>query len=475
MQKSCFFVLIFLSFFSQLSFAVERKFTLNESDQSWTTQFYVSEHFDNGLSQERGSVKRRLLNGFVFSDEEGIEIVSAKTNLFSKSTFIKLWRPKNSVLGFIQEEYSDREKQSFYNFKAKDKTSFAVGTVPDGSDPKIFLMIVNDLNGNLIAKLEKRVTDLHQWNIIISDSLSPESSDTLSHFLFVLSSFITQGNHNRSQLKTGLGMGVAGYYFFPSFQAPPQAQITPESPTRVKSETELAEANTTVPPTRVEAPTPQIESQPMRRIPTEQEMENMIHQGGTSAIGKLYHEARSQRDFTLLEKIILFVNEKPVEKSKTIGNGKLKECGLPPENPNQPLPEGYFKECGWICSVFKFFNSDSNHLKWIRGSYSNEVTGLKKVADQMETQGEFLEDIADYVSHQRRNLGKKYKDLTSEFWRERIFGRNQITYGDPLGPSFEFLKDKAIKKGIEGDQIWKDIIRSSARSNDGLNWLLDNI
>jgi hypothetical protein len=52
--------------------------------------------------------------------------------------------------------------------------------------------------------------------------------------------------------------------------------------------------------------------------------------------------------------------------------------------------------------------------------------------------------------------GVKYKDLTPEQLREAIYARNRVKYGDPLGPTIDYLRNKG--------KSWEDIIESAART-----------
>ncbi|MEZ4471660.1 MAG: hypothetical protein R3F60_12830 [bacterium] len=47
--------------------------------------------------------------------------------------------------------------------------------------------------------------------------------------------------------------------------------------------------------------------------------------------------------------------------------------------------------------------------------------------------------------------------------------RDQAKYGDPEGPTFEWLVKKARGRGLEGDAIYTDIIRSAGHTNDEVN------
>jgi hypothetical protein len=56
----------------------------------------------------------------------------------------------------------------------------------------------------------------------------------------------------------------------------------------------------------------------------------------------------------------------------------------------------------------------------------------------------------------RREIGEQFKDLTAEPLRTQIFERNLERYGDPLGPSIEWLRTQG--------KSWDDIIESALRT-----------
>jgi hypothetical protein len=66
------------------------------------------------------------------------------------------------------------------------------------------------------------------------------------------------------------------------------------------------------------------------------------------------------------------------------------------------------------------------------------------------------ERIARTLHAERRALGVRFKDLTPPDKLTEIHARNLERYGDKLGPSFDFLRDKAGKS-------FEQIIESATR------------
>jgi len=74
----------------------------------------------------------------------------------------------------------------------------------------------------------------------------------------------------------------------------------------------------------------------------------------------------------------------------------------------------------------------------------------------MRAAGSSPETIARTLHAERRALGVRYKDMTPEQLRQQIYQRNMEKYGDPLGPSVEWLRARG--------KSWEDIIESASRT-----------
>ncbi len=52
---------------------------------------------------------------------------------------------------------------------------------------------------------------------------------------------------------------------------------------------------------------------------------------------------------------------------------------------------------------------------------------------------------------------------------ELLRARDMAEYGNPNGPTFEFLVEQAKKAGLEGDAVYESIIDGSYRTDAGTN------
>ena len=95
-------------------------------------------------------------------------------------------------------------------------------------------------------------------------------------------------------------------------------------------------------------------------------------------------------------------------------------------------------------------------IKEGRRRYIREVEGLAGLVSQMSQSGATEEHIARSVHAERRKIGVKYKNLTPPAKRQAIYDRNTMKYGDPLGPTIDWLRGRGKE--------WGDIIESASRT-----------
>ena len=107
-------------------------------------------------------------------------------------------------------------------------------------------------------------------------------------------------------------------------------------------------------------------------------------------------------------------------------------------------------------SSFLTKSSASRSNPTLRAAYEAEVSGLSSIAGQMRSAGQSSENIARSLHGMRRELGIKYKSLTPDDMLQTIYQRNIQKYGDKLGPSVDYLRQKG--------KSWDDIIESATRS-----------
>ncbi|MCQ2527326.1 MAG: hypothetical protein MJ130_11220 [Lachnospiraceae bacterium] len=96
----------------------------------------------------------------------------------------------------------------------------------------------------------------------------------------------------------------------------------------------------------------------------------------------------------------------------------------------------------------------------LRLTYEREVRALSSLPEQLRAEGCSEEQIARVMHNRRRELGRQFKEAAPSLFREYIYAATAAKYGDPLGPTFEILKEK---------KTYAQIIESASRPIDDLD------
>lgn len=95
-------------------------------------------------------------------------------------------------------------------------------------------------------------------------------------------------------------------------------------------------------------------------------------------------------------------------------------------------------------------------LRALRGQYVSAVEALATRVPGMRQAGMSSEQIARALHAERRVLGEQFKALTPADKLAEIMQRNMQRYGDPLGPSIDWLRAQG--------KTWEQIIESASRA-----------
>ncbi len=96
----------------------------------------------------------------------------------------------------------------------------------------------------------------------------------------------------------------------------------------------------------------------------------------------------------------------------------------------------------------------------LRLEYENKVHELRSVPEKLNAEGYTEEQIARAMHEKRRELGRQYKEAAPPLFREYIYEATAAKYGDPLGPTYEMLREK---------KTCKQIIESASRPIEDLD------
>lgn len=103
----------------------------------------------------------------------------------------------------------------------------------------------------------------------------------------------------------------------------------------------------------------------------------------------------------------------------------------------------------------------------IRIQYVKRVRDLWKLEEKLRRNGASPEKIAKRLNFKRRALGRLFKKVTPQPFRDLIYKRNSIEYNDMYGPTWQALREKGYS--------WETIIvkaRSPGDSGKILSTLL---
>ena len=96
----------------------------------------------------------------------------------------------------------------------------------------------------------------------------------------------------------------------------------------------------------------------------------------------------------------------------------------------------------------------------LRLAYEEKVRALKNVPQKLRAEGLSEEQIAREMQKLRRELGRQFKEAAPPLFREYIYAATAAKYGDPLGPTYEMLREK---------KTCEQIIESATRPIDDLD------
>jgi hypothetical protein len=106
----------------------------------------------------------------------------------------------------------------------------------------------------------------------------------------------------------------------------------------------------------------------------------------------------------------------------------------------------------------------------IRARYVCAAEGIGPLNEQWKAQGLTTEERAKrayQVRHDARRTARAMMASAAEV--EALRQRDRDKYGDPDGPTFEWLVKNAEKKGLSGDAVLEEIIKSAQRTDAAVN------
>jgi hypothetical protein len=106
----------------------------------------------------------------------------------------------------------------------------------------------------------------------------------------------------------------------------------------------------------------------------------------------------------------------------------------------------------------------------IRQWYNNQVAVIPDLNLQWQSEGLSAEERAQRAQDIRHAARIKARDfMQNQQEVADLRARDQEKYGNPDGPTFDQLVQANRAKGLEGDAVYEQIIKSSSRTNKEYN------
>jgi len=78
----------------------------------------------------------------------------------------------------------------------------------------------------------------------------------------------------------------------------------------------------------------------------------------------------------------------------------------------------------------------------LRAAYEEAVRDLRALPEKMREAGFSEEQVAREMHTKRRELGRQFKEAAPPLFREYIYAATAAKYADPLGPTYEMLRQE---------------------------------
>jgi 1-aminocyclopropane-1-carboxylate deaminase/D-cysteine desulfhydrase-like pyridoxal-dependent ACC family enzyme len=106
----------------------------------------------------------------------------------------------------------------------------------------------------------------------------------------------------------------------------------------------------------------------------------------------------------------------------------------------------------------------------IRRWYLERVAHIAELNARWIAEGIPLRERAELAMHTRRELRLSARAMmTNPVEVELLRARDMAEYGNPNGPTFEFLLERLEREGLVEDAVYEAIISGSYRTNEGMN------
>jgi len=141
-----------------------------------------------------------------------------------------------------------------------------------------------------------------------------------------------------------------------------------------------------------------------------------------------------------------------------------------PVRVDEPWPSGLAKPAG----VAEASALRASGMVWtdrqVRQLYLERVALIAGHDQQAKTAGKSAEARARAAFQTRHDARMTARAMMAD--QEAVKGleaRDRVKYGDPEGPTFESLAERAGAKGLAGDAVFESIVQSAQRTSEATN------
>jgi hypothetical protein len=146
------------------------------------------------------------------------------------------------------------------------------------------------------------------------------------------------------------------------------------------------------------------------------------------------------------------------------------EATEPAVTPTDPWPAGLAKPADAAEATALRARGTVWTDRQVRQLYLERVAEIGPRDEQQRAAGESIEARARAAYQARHDARITARAMMQdEAAVEALRARDREKYGTPDGPTFEYLRDRAAQKGLEGDAIFQSIIDSAQQTDAATN------
>ena len=118
----------------------------------------------------------------------------------------------------------------------------------------------------------------------------------------------------------------------------------------------------------------------------------------------------------------------------------------------------------FISSLFVYVSVVLIHEGFLREEYEEKAAKISSQASAMAVTNS-IDSAAHWAVKARNDLKVEIREKGNPITQRLAEQRNQKKYGNPIGPSYQFLENELAKKGIPKEDVSKEIIKSAGTAN----------